>query len=354
VTIAGDKTGGGSLAAAIAPADVPEALRGEPRVVVTGCAGFIGSHLAEALLSLGCRVTGVDAVNDYYDPALKRENLAEYAGHENFTFIERDLIDLDAVELLAGARACFHVAAQAGVRASWGAYFDEYADRNIRATQRLLEACLDPAVSGGLKRFVYSSSSSVYGDRDDLPLAETALPRPHSPYGVTKLAAEHLCGLYSANFGVPTTSLRYFTVYGPRQRPDMAFRKFLEAAFDRRPWIVFGDGSQTRDFTYVADAVRANLLAVGPDVPCVVANVGGGERIRLADALDLMRDLLREAAPGLTPTVEHRPVEKGDVRDTWADPGHAAAVLGYRSTVPFAEGLARMTAWVAERRERLD
>lgn len=324
------------------------------RVVVTGCAGFIGSHLAEALLDRGCEVVGVDSLNDYYDPALKRENLAPLLARPGFAFRHADLNDLDAVDLLAGSRAVFHLAAQAGVRASWGRSFGDYLARNLAATQHLLEACRHPRVAPDLARFVYSSSSSVYGDRLDLPVTERALPQPFSPYGVTKLAAEHLCVLYSANHGVPTTSLRYFTVYGPRQRPDMAFRKFLEAAFDGRPWIVFGDGSQTRDFTYVADAVEANLLAVGAPSPWAVYNVGGGSRVRLDEALATMRDLLREAAPELAVRIEHVPVEKGDVRDTWADPGRIRDEIGYVARVPFGEGLRREVLWVAARRRGHD
>jgi len=326
------------------------ALAGGARVVVTGCAGFIGSHLAEALLDRGCEVVGIDALTDYYDPALKRENLAPLLGWPGFVFHHADLNDVDAVALLAGSRAVFHLAAQAGVRASWGHLFGDYLARNLAATQRLLEACRDPRVATGLVRFVYSSSSSVYGDRLDLPVTERALPQPFSPYGVTKLAAEHLCVLYSANHGVPTTSLRYFTVYGPRQRPDMAFRKFLEAAFDGKPWIVFGDGSQTRDFTYVSDAVDANLRAVGAPGPWAVYNVGGGARVSLAAALATMRDLLREAAPEVRVGIEHVPVEKGDVRDTWADPGLIRDEIGYVAQVPFGEGLRREVLWVAARR----
>ena len=331
-------------------ASLPVVLTESPRVVVTGCAGFIGSHLCEALLALGCEVTGIDCVTDYYDTSLKRENLATFCDHPRMTFLERDINDVDAVELLAGARAVFHLAAQAGVRASWGGQFGDYLDRNVQATQRLLEACKDPSVAEGLVRFVYSSSSSIYGDRTDLPVSEAALPQPFSPYGVTKLAAEHLCVLYGANFGVPTSSLRYFTVYGPRQRPDMAFRKFLEAALDGKPWLVYGDGSQTRDFTFVADAVRANLLAVGAPNPWAVYNVGGGACITLTEALEMMRDYLGEEAPDLVPTIDYQNRVEGDVRDTWADPSHIHDELGYKAAVPFAEGLRREVAWVVARR----
>ena len=322
-------------------------------VVVTGCAGFIGSTVTEALLALGCRVTGVDALTDYYDPALKRENMAGFARHPDFRFVERHLEELDAVELLAGARAVFHLAAQAGVRASWGASFADYVHWNIMATQRLLEACRDPRVAGALARFVYSSSSSVYGDQPELPVTERALPQPRSPYGVTKLAAEHLCVLYAMNFGVPTSSLRYFTVFGPRQRPDMAFRKYIEAALDGRPFEVYGDGRQTRDFTYVRDAVRSNLLAVACDRPWEVFNTGGGSRVAFADALDRLQALLAARVPGLEAAVRYTETAKGDVRDTFADRGHVEATIGYAPTVAFAEGLAREVDWaIARRRDR--
>lgn len=329
-----------------------EILKPGARVVVTGCAGFIGSHLTQALLGLGCEVVGVDSLNDYYDPALKRENLAAIGEPAGFRFVHADLNDLDAVELLSGAVAVFHLAAQAGVRASWGADFGAYLDRNLQATQRLLEACTDSAVAPTLRRFVYSSSSSIYGDRDDLPVGESALPQPFSPYGVTKLAAEHLCVLYSANHGVPTTSLRYFTVYGPRQRPDMAFRKFLEWACDGRPWTVYGDGAQTRDFTYVSDAVRANLLATAAPGDWRVYNVGGGACVSLVEVLETLKGLLAELAPDLAVRIEHVPNEKGDVRDTWADPARARTEIGYAAAVPLADGLRAEAAWVLERRRR--
>ncbi|MBU0742236.1 NAD-dependent epimerase/dehydratase family protein [bacterium] len=346
------KDGNGKVVVDV-PRELGPALADGSRVVVTGCAGFIGSHLTEALLDLGCLVTGVDSLNDYYDPAQKREHLSGFEDHPRFELHQADLNDLDAVALLDGATAVFHLAAQAGVRASWGEHFQDYLDRNLKATQRLLEACKEESVARGLVRFVYSSSSSIYGDRTDLPVAETALPQPFSPYGVTKLAAEHLCVLYAANFDVPVTALRYFTVFGPRQRPDMAFRKFIEAALDGRPWHIFGDGNQTRDFTFVADAVVANLLAVAAPGRWGVYNVGGGARISLREALDVMRGLLASAAPGVKPVLEHVPTEKGDVRDTWSAPDLAREAIGYESVVPFADGLRQEIAWVLERRRRL-
>ncbi len=336
--------------AATLPGGVPELLAGGPRVVVTGCAGFIGSHVCDALLGLGCEVVGIDALTDYYDPRQKQENLAGARRHPRFVFHAADLLDRDPIALLAGARACFHLAAQAGVRASWGRHFDEYVTRNLLATQHLLEACLAPEVRADLGCFVYSSSSSVYGNQRQLPVGEDALPRPHSPYGVTKLAAEHLCSLYAANHGVPTVSLRYFTVYGPRQRPDMAFRKFIEAALDRRPFAVYGDGRQTRDFTCVTDAVRANLLAVRAATPGAVLNVGGGRCVALREALAELQRLLDELQPGLAPRITYDEAFAGDVRDTYADGERARAAIGYRAQVPFTEGLEQMVRWALARR----
>lgn len=334
------------------PGRVTDVLRPGTPVVVTGCAGFIGSTLTGVLLEMGCRVTGVDCLTDYYDPALKRENLHGFIHHPEFTFRQEDLQELDPVRLLAGQAVCFHLAAQAGVRASWGEYFEEYLGRNVMATQRLLEACRKPQVKDSLVRLVYSSSSSVYGDQDQLPVTEKALPQPRSPYGVTKMAAEHLCVLYAMNFGVPTSSLRYFTVYGPRQRPDMAFRKFIEAALDGRTFSVYGDGSQTRDFTYVDDAVRSNLLAVACERDWEVFNTGGGSRVVFSEALDTLSRLLRERVPGLEPVIDYQETALGDVKDTFAERTHVEQTIGYRPTVDFAEGLAREVDWAIARRKQ--
>lgn len=240
------------------------------------------------------------------------------------------------------------------MRASWGSSFSVYLANNVQSTQHLLEACLSSRVQEDLVRFVYSSSSSVYGDQDELPVPETALPRPRSPYGVTKLAGEHLCVLYAANHGVPTTSLRYFTVYGPRQRPDMAFRRFIECTLAHEPFHVFGDGSQTRDFTYVLDAVRANILAVATPARCEVFNVGGGARISLRDALSQLTALLAEVDPELVPELRYEPNARGDVRDTFADRSHIESTLGYQPTVQFSAGLASMVRWALARRGKGD
>lgn len=332
------------------PGKVTDILRPGAEVVVTGCAGFIGSTVTEALLELGCRVTGVDCLTDYYDPLLKQENLSGFRDNPAFTFIQDDLNDVDPVALLTGKVACFHLAAQAGVRASWGEYFSEYLARNVMATQRLLEACKIGGVKQSLKRFVYSSSSSVYGDQEHLPVTEKALPQPRSPYGVTKMAAEHLCVLYSMNFSVPTSSLRYFTVFGPRQRPDMAFRIFIETALDGQPFQVYGDGSQTRDFTYVGDAVRSNLLAVACDNSWEVFNTGGGSRMVFSETLDMLTGLLKERVPGIEPVIQYTETAKGDVKDTFADRQHVEKTIGYKPTITFAEGLAREVDWAIARR----
>jgi nucleoside-diphosphate-sugar epimerase len=331
--------------------ELPGPWRASPRrVLVTGCAGFLGSTLCEVLVSAGHDVVGVDVFSDYYDPALKRENLVDLRERPTFRLVEADLNDLDLVALLEDRQTCFHLAAQAGVRASWGAEFDVYLQSNIRATQRLLEAVLALRRSGaGFDRVVYSSSSSVYGNQEKFPVAEDAPKRPFSPYGVSKLAAEQLCVLYSDNFGVPTSSLRYFTVYGPRQRPDMAFRKFLEAARRGQPWRIYGDGTQTRDFTFVADAVRANLLAADDPAPCGVYNVGGGARIALRDALKILRE--KALAHGIAEDIEivHEARAEGDVTHTFADGTRARTSLGFSATVDLSSGLEQEAAWVASR-----
>lgn len=334
------------------PERVTRILAPGARVVVTGCAGFIGSTLTEALLKMGCVVTGVDCLTDYYDVNLKLENMAGFRDHERFIFRQDKLQELDAVDLLSGQTACFHLAAQAGVRASWGEYFQEYVACNIMSTQRLLEACKHEAVKDTLARFVYSSSSSVYGDQPHLPVTEQALPQPRSPYGVTKMAAEHLCVLYAMNFKVPTSSLRYFTVYGPRQRPDMAFRKFIEATLEGRSFQVYGDGSQTRDFTYVGDAARSNLLAVASDEDWSVFNTGGGSRLVFRDTLNMLQELLVARVPHLEAKLEYQESALGDVKDTFADRSHVEATIGYRPTVTFAEGLAREVDWALARRQQ--
>ena len=308
-----------------------------PRAVVTGAAGFIGSHLAESLVRDGYEVLGIDCFTDYYARELKERNLVALREEPGFRLVEGRLQDLALEPLLEGAVHVYHLAAQAGVRASWGREFALYTDHNVLASQRLLEA----AVAAGRPRFVYASSSSVYGDSQEMPLREDGPCRPVSPYGVTKLAAEHLAVLYHRNLGLPTVSLRFFTVYGPRQRPDMAFNRFLTAARDSGTVSLFGDGLQTRDFTYVDDIVAAVRAAALSGRPGSVYNVGGGERIALNDVLHLVE---RVTARPLR--IQRQEAQKGDMRDTFADTSAAARDLGFRSRVPLAAGLAREWEWL--------
>lgn len=303
------------------------------RVLVTGAAGFIGSHLVGHLLDQGYTVTGVDSFTDYYDPARKRANVARFVGRPGFQLVEQDLLHAPLQALLHDVDVVFHLAAQPGVRKSWGEDFAVYVERNILATQRLLEAARDRP----LRKFVAASSSSVYGDAEAYPTAETVLPRPVSPYGVTKLAAEHLCELYRTTCGVPTVSLRFFTVYGPGQRPDMAFSRIVGAAVRGTPFHLFGDGTQTRDFTYVDDVVTAMVQSAFSDWTGV-ANIGGGARTSMAEVLDLVRSLAGSLE------VIRLPAQRGDVRHTGADTTMAAEAFGYAPSVSLAEGLARMVA----------
>ena len=307
------------------------------KAVVTGAAGFIGSHLAESLLASGHDVVGVDAFVDYYPREVKERNLARARDHRAYRLVEGSVQEMELAGLLEGAGQVFHLAAQAGVRASWGRDFAVYTDNNVLATQRLLEA----AVAARVPRLVYASSSSVYGDAAALPLQEASACRPVSPYGVTKLAAEHLANLYHSNMGVPVVSLRYFTVYGPRQRPDMAFHRFLKAARDASPIRVFGDGRQTRDFTYIDDIVAATRAAADSGKPGGVYNVGGGERVALLDVIARI-----EKVTGRRLEVTREGAQKGDMRDTFADTSAAGRDLGFRSTVGLDEGLAREWDWI--------
>ena len=307
------------------------------KAVVTGAAGFIGSHLADSLLSDGHDVVGVDAFVDYYPRAVKERNLLRARDHKAFKLIEGRIQDLDLRPVLEGAAQVFHLAAQAGVRSSWGRDFQQYSDHNVLATQRLLEA----SVAAGIPRFVYASSSSVYGDSPSLPLREDAPCGPLSPYGVTKLAAEHLGRLYERGHGLPVVSLRYFTVYGPRQRPDMAFHRFLSACRDGRPVSVYGDGEQTRDFTFVDDAVSATRRAGESGRPGCVYNVGGGDRVSVNEVLRRIAEVT-----GRSLEVKREPAQKGDMRDTFADTSAARRDLGFRSTVDLLEGLRKEWEWL--------
>ncbi len=307
------------------------------KCLVTGAAGFIGSRLSLRLLHEGYKVIGIDSFTDYYARELKEQNLALLQGLQGFLFLSEDINSLDLVKWIQEVDVVFHLAAQAGVRSSWGTHFSVYTQNNIVATQSLLEA----AKESGIEKFVYASSSSVYGASPDLPSKETSPTLPYSPYGVSKLAAEHLCTLYAANYGVPTVSLRFFTVYGPGQRPDMAFHKFFKALAQDQPITVFGNGEQTRDFTYIDDIIDANLAALTHGRPGEVYNVGGGHRRILKDLFPIF-----ENVSGRTLRLEWQNPQKGDVLHTSADIEKAARDLGYAPRTTLEDGLEEEWKWI--------
>ena len=307
--------------------------------IVTGVAGFIGSHLAEALIERGDKVIGIDQFNDYYNPNFKRQNITKLQKQASFALLEANIEDLNWVSLLEGIDVVFHQAAQAGVRASWGEGFSGYTAKNINATQIILEAAKE---TKSLKRLVYASSSSIYGDAETMPTKETVCPKPVSPYGITKLAAEQMCQVYHRNFDVPVTSLRYFTVYGPRQRPDMAFHKFFKAVIQDEAISIYGDGQQTRDFTFIRDAVAANLAAAEvPEAVGEVFNIGGGNRVVLADVITTMEKVIGKP-------IKKNYIEKalGDARHTSADVSKARKLLKYNPQVSLEQGLTEQWQWI--------
>jgi UDP-glucose 4-epimerase len=308
------------------------------KALVTGAAGFIGSNLSTALANDGVEVVGLDCFTDYYARDIKERNVAALRVHPGFRLIEGSLQTVNLADVLDGVTHVFHLAAQAGVRSSWGSEFITYTSNNVDATQRLLEAVKERP----LTRFVYASSSSVYGDAATIPMTEDSRLQPLSPYGVTKLAAEHLCHLYHVNYGVPTVSLRYFTVFGPGQRPDMGFHRFLKAAHTGQPISLYGDGEQTRDFTFVADAVAATRAAGDRGRPGAVYNIGGGSRISIRDVLAIIEGLAGR------PLIIHRgPAQKGDMRDTFADTSRARQELGFAPAYTVESGLRAESDWIA-------
>jgi len=307
------------------------------RSLVTGVAGFIGSHLAERLLQDNHHVVGVDCFTDYYAKSLKQANLKRLLREPGFSFVEENILTASLPELLTDRDYIFHQAAQAGVRSSWGAEFEIYTSLNILATQRLLEACKGL----NIRKFIYASSSSVYGDAQELPLREESVLKPVSPYGVTKLAAEQLCYSYWKNYQIPTTSLRYFTVYGPRQRPDMAFHRFMRALLEGETIEIYGDGKQTRDFTFVSDIVNGNLLAMQSSLVGGIFNLGGGSRVVLNDVLETIQQVAGKGAK-----IVYRDVQRGDVKHTLADTSRAMSELAYRPQVDLSTGLKEQWEWL--------
>lgn len=305
------------------------------RALITGCAGFIGSHLADRLLKEGYEVIGIDCFTDYYSRGIKEANIKNALQDRKFKLVRADIGNIGEFPQVD---IVFHLAAQPGVRASWGKTFSIYSRNNIDATQYLLEYYKDRDI----KKFVYASSSSVYGNTD-LPARETSPLRPISPYGVTKLAGENLCYLYYKNFNVPVTMLRYFTVYGPRQRPDMAINKFFRALLSKKTIEIYGDGTQTRDFTYVEDVINATIAAGLSEVNGEAFNIGGGSRISINDLISLIKEIT-----GNPVSVKHTNKQKGDVIDTLADISKAQKILGWNIQTNIRNGLQEYAQWYSE------
>lgn len=317
------------------------------RCLVTGVAGFIGSNLAQRLVDDGLEVLGLDCFTDCYARGTKEANLDRLRGESRFEFIEGDLVRIVLEPILKDVGWVFHQAAQAGVRASWGDFFHTYSDNNILGTQHLLETIrgLGASSGGSVERIVYASSSSIYGEVEEGKTTEDATPCPISPYGVSKLAGEQLGYLYWRQFSLPIISLRYFTVYGPRQRPDMAFNRFIEALLDDGEIEIYGDGEQTRDFTFISDAIDANLAAVKEGKDGNVYNIGGGERASINRVVDILEE------------VSNRKVRRkfldqqaGDVRHTWADISRAAKDFGFSPKVGLMDGIRQQYEWQQRRR----
>jgi UDP-glucose 4-epimerase len=306
------------------------------RVVVTGAAGFIGSHLTDRLLAAGHEVVGIDSFSDYYSRTMKEDNLHPAREHRAFTFEELDLVDDDLRDALDGAEVVFHLAGRCGLRNSRRNQFDHYIRDNVLATQRLLEALAQLPV----KRLVYASCSSVYGAAERLPTKESSIPRPLSSYGLSKLAAENLIHLYGHNVGLPAVSLRYFYTYGPRQRPDMAIARFIHGLRHGSQIEVFGDGGQTRDFTYVSDVVEATVKAATADVTGMTLNIGGGSRSTVNAVLALL-----EEVAGAKAHRSHVPAVPEDHRHGGASINLARQYLAWEPRVSLSDGLARQWAW---------
>jgi nucleoside-diphosphate-sugar epimerase len=313
------------------------------RYLVTGCAGFLGSHVVEALLHRGHEVLGVDAFTDYYERAVKESNIESAQKESAFSIVEADLAGDSVAPLFSDIDGLFHLAAQPGVRGSWGETFSVYLRDNILATQRLFEAAARSGV-----RIVLASTSSVYGNAESYPTHEEMLPRPVSPYGVTKLACESLARTYAECFGLEAIVLRYFTVYGPRQRPDMAFARIISALLGEKPFHVYGTGEQSRDFTYVADAVEATVVAMEGGYPGRIYNVGGGSETTLRDVIALF-----ERLAGTHLDIHYEPTAVGDVRRTAADTTLIRSELHWRPQTALADGLERQLAAARGGLERL-
>jgi len=307
--------------------------------IITGAAGFIGSHVTRRLLKENNRVLGIDDFQDFYPKWIKEKNIALLLRHKNFEFIPENINSLDLDLLIKNYDCILHFAAQAGVRSSWGENFSIYTRNNIETTQKLLES----AKKNKLQKFIYASSSSVYGNCPELPMKENSPLHPHSPYGVTKLAAENLCTLYHRNYGVPAVSLRFFTVYGPGQRPDMAFHRFFTAASQGKKITVYGDGTQTRDFTYIDDIVEANFSALHSGKPGEIYNLGGGNNIILKEIFPVIEKICQKKI-----SIDHIEKQHGDVNHTLADITKAEKDLNFFPQISLEEGLTEEWKWLQD------
>lgn len=308
------------------------------KAIVTGAAGFIGSHLTERLLNDGFKVVGIDCFTDYYPKSIKMGNIDKALKNKNFTLIKKDILEIDLSSIIKGTDYIFHQAAQPGVRKSWGNNFSVYVKDNILATQALLEALVDVKI----KKLIFASSSSVYGDAEKYPTKESFTPKPVSPYGVTKLAAENLCYLYAKTRNIPIVSLRYFSVYGPRQRPDMGFNRFINSIAGNKDLIVYGNGKQTRDFTYISDVINANINAM--DCRCSPGeafNIGGGCEISVLDSIKLL-----EKISGKKAKIRFLASQIGDVLHTAADISRAKHVMDYKPKIKIEAGLEKEYEWL--------
>ena len=309
------------------------------KVIVTGAAGFIGSTLSEKLIKQGFYVIGIDSLNSNYPIKLKKNNLTALLNNKNFEFINKNITSIEFGNKYSDIEAVFHQAATAGVRSSWGTNFKEYTENNILATQHLLESFK----SSKLKKFIFASSSSVYGNSDEMPLTISTLTKPVSPYGVTKLAAENLINSYYENYGLPTVSLRYFTVYGPRQRPDMAFHIFLRSAITNNKIEIYGNGEQIRDFTYIDDVVNANMLSLEFGVSGNIYNIGGGSNISINETLRLIESITNKSLK-----ISYKDTQKGDVRQTQADISESKIQLKYEPGYDIMTGLEYEYEWICK------
>jgi len=306
--------------------------------LITGVAGFIGSSLAEKLLKDNFKVIGIDSFTNYYSPHIKEKNIENCLKHSNFSFIHQDLDTLDLSTIFENTEYVFHLSAQPGARASWGKGFTTYVKNNISVTQKILESLKNNTT---LKKFIFASSSSVYGNQSSIMNEDTSLTKPVSPYGVTKLASENLVNLYFKNYEIPIISLRYFTAYGPKQRPDMAFTRFFHSIIKDKKLIIFGNGEQTRDFTYVDDVVKATMNAAASDHVGEILNIGGGSVFSLMQITEFMKEITEKELE-----IDFKKEQKGDVKHTSADISKSENLINYKSNTDIKYGLTQQYEYI--------